>query len=52
MPDTVNCDPPVNSIENCTGRISGTASEASTRTAARMNHSRRRPTKGNDVFPV
>ena len=51
-PLTVNCEPPVNSIENCTGRMSGTRAAPITSTAAMMNQSLRRPTNGNEVLPV
>ena len=49
--ETVNCDPPVNSIENWIGRNSGTRAAPITSTAAMMNHRRRRCTNGKDVFP-
>src|SRR5690606_35727604 len=49
---TVNCDPPVNSIENCTGRKNGTSTDPATRRIAMMNHRRRLATNGNEVFPV
>ena len=40
--ETVNCDPPVNSIENWIGRMSGTRAAPMTSTAAMMNQRRRR----------
>ena len=51
-PETVNCDPPVNSIENCGGRMKSTRMDATTRPIAIPNHTRRRRTKGTEVLPV